>query len=86
MRKEDIVLSTGLKSKPKNKGCAWQSGWVYDKVKTRNIKRIEEDREGKNAEITREEKMKNTETEKKQERAIMFKIMEIYFCKPIEGR
>ena len=70
MRKEDIVLSTGLKSKPKNKGCAWQSGWVYDKVKTRNIKRIEEDREGKNAEITREEKMKNTETEKKQERAI----------------
>ena len=55
---------------PKNKGCAWQSGWVYEKVKTRNIKRREEDREGKNAEITREEKMKNTETEKKQERAI----------------
>ena len=53
MRKESIVLSIGLKLKPKNIACGWQSGWVNEKAKTRNNKRREEDREGKNAEITR---------------------------------
>ena len=56
MRKENIVLSTGLKSKPKNIACGWQSSWVNEKAKTRNNKRREEDREGKNAEITREKR------------------------------
>ena len=56
MWKENIVLSTGLKSKPKNKGCGWQSSWVNEKAKIRNNKRRGEDREGKNAEITREKR------------------------------
>ena len=34
----------------------WQLGWVNEKAKTRNNKRREEDREGKNAEITREKR------------------------------
>ena len=56
MRKENIVLSTRLKSKPKNIGCGWQLGWVNEKAKTRNNKRREEDREGRNIEITREKR------------------------------
>ena len=39
-----------------NIACGWQSGWVNEKAKTRNNKRREEDREGKNAEITREKR------------------------------
>ena len=34
----------------------WQLGWVNEKAKTRNNKRREDDREGKNAEITREKR------------------------------
>ena len=56
MRKESIVLSIGLKLKPKNIACGWQSGWVNEKAKTRNNKRREEDREGKITEITREKR------------------------------
>ena len=33
MRKENIVLSAGLKSKPKNIGSGWESGWVKEKAK-----------------------------------------------------
>ena len=49
-------MSARLKSEPKNKGCGWQSGWVHEKAKSRNNKRREEDREGKNAEIIREKR------------------------------
>lgn len=43
--------------------------------KHRNNKRREEEREGKNVEITREEKEMNTETKKEQERVIWRKRM-----------
>ena len=56
MWKDNIVLSTGLKPKPKSIVYGWQSGWVNEKTKTRNNKRREEDREGKNAKITREKR------------------------------
>ena len=56
MWKDNIVLSTGLKPKPKSIVYGWQSGWVNEKTKTRNNKRSEEDKEGKNAKITREKR------------------------------